>query len=264
MYSILLLEDDLLFASSIEDFLVCEGFCVDIAKDGEEVFDFTFHKNYDLYIFDINVPKINGLELLEQLRTSGDNTPSIFLTSYKDKDTLQTAFLNGCDDYLKKPADLDELLLRIKALLKRNKKQFDIINLSKSITFNPANKRVYENDVDLNLSPFGYNNLLNNTNEKIANFVDDNSCNLDLIKHIDMHHRNTINSQNKISRVQIINSDDVKTVFKIGDLVTHLKFGRGKILSLHVDSKKTTAEIFFIGLGKKRLDLNIAKIEKCK
>ncbi len=49
MYSILLLEDDLLFASSIEDFLVCEGFCVDIAKDGEEVFDFTFHKNYDLY-----------------------------------------------------------------------------------------------------------------------------------------------------------------------------------------------------------------------
>mgnify|MGYP000143144806 CR=1 FL=1 len=114
------------------------------------------------------------------------------------------------------------------------------------------------------ISAIGYNNLLNNTNEKIANFVDDNSCNLDLIKHIDMHHRNTINSQNKISRVQIINSDDVKTVFKIGDLVTHLKFGRGKILSLHVDSKKTTAEIFFIGLGKKRLDLNIAKIEKCK
>lgn len=67
MYSILLLEDDLLFASSIEDFLVCEGFCVDIAKDGEEVFDFTFHKNYDLYIFDINVPKINGLKTANNL-----------------------------------------------------------------------------------------------------------------------------------------------------------------------------------------------------
>ena len=86
MYSILLLEDDLLFASSIEDFLVCEGFCVDIAKDGEEVFDFTFHKNYDLYIFDINVPKIDGLKTLENLRGSSDNTPTIFLTSYKDKD----------------------------------------------------------------------------------------------------------------------------------------------------------------------------------
>ena len=92
------------------------------------------------------------MELLDQLRTSGDNTPSIFLTSYKDKDTLHQAFLNGCDDYLKKPADLDELLLRVKTLLKRNKKQFDIIKLSNSLTFNTLNKRVYdENEDDLNL-----------------------------------------------------------------------------------------------------------------
>lgn len=151
MYKILVLEDDELFASTLEDFLNDEGFEVDIAFDGEECLDLNFKKNYDLYIFDINVPKINGLELLEQLRTSGDNTPSIFLTSYKDKDTLQTAFLNGCDDYLKKPADLDELLLRIKALLKRNKKLFDIIKLCDNLTFNPINKRVYENGVDLNL-----------------------------------------------------------------------------------------------------------------
>lgn len=151
MYKILVLEDDELFASTVEDFLTDEGFEVDIAIDGEECLDLNFKKNYDLYLFDINVPKINGLELLEQLRTSGDNTPSIFLTSYKDKDTLQTAFLNGCDDYLKKPADLDELLLRIKALLKRNKKQFDVIKLSETVTFNPANKRVYENEEDLNL-----------------------------------------------------------------------------------------------------------------
>jgi DNA-binding response OmpR family regulator len=151
LYKILVLEDDELFASTVEDFLSDEGFEVDIASDGEECLELNFKKNYDLYLFDINVPKINGLELLEQLRTSGDNTPSIFLTSYKDKDTLQTAFLNGCDDYLKKPADLDELLLRIKALLKRNKKQFDVIKLSESVTFNPTNKRVYENEEDLNL-----------------------------------------------------------------------------------------------------------------
>ena len=151
MYKILVLEDDELFASTVEDFLSDEGFEVDIAFDGEECLELNFKKNYDLYIFGINVPKINGLELLEQLRISGDNTPSIFLTSYKDKDTLQTAFLNGCDDYLKKPADLDELLLRIKALLKRNKKQFGIIKLSDTLTFNPLNKRVYENELDLNL-----------------------------------------------------------------------------------------------------------------
>jgi DNA-binding response OmpR family regulator len=152
LYKILILEDDELFATTLEDFLTDEDFEVDIANDGQECLELNFKKNYDLYIFDINVPKINGLELLEQLRKSQDNTPTIYLTSYKDKDTLQQAFLNGCDDYLKKPADLDELLLRIKALLKRNKKQFDSINLSKNIVFNPLNKRVYEDDVDLNLS----------------------------------------------------------------------------------------------------------------
>ena len=151
MYKILVLEDDELFASTLEDFLTDESFIVDIANDGEECLALNYEKNYDLYIFDINVPKINGLELLEQLRKSNDNTPTIFLTSYKDKDTLQDAFIKGCDDYLKKPVDLDELLLRIKALLKRNKKQFDLVNLSNKIYFNPINKRVYEDELDLNL-----------------------------------------------------------------------------------------------------------------
>ena len=151
MFNILLLEDDELFASTLEDFLSDEGFAVDIASDGEVCLELNFKKNYDLYIFDINVPKINGLDLLEQLRQSDDNTPTIFLTSYKDKDTLHDAFLKGCDDYLKKPVDLDELILRIKALLKRNKKQFQIIKLSDTLTFNPFNKRAYENEVDLNL-----------------------------------------------------------------------------------------------------------------
>ena len=151
MYKILVLEDDELFASTLEDFLTDENLIVDIANDGEKCLALNYEKNYDLYIFDINVPKINGLELLEQLRKSKENTPTIFLTSYKDKDTLQDAFIKGCDDYLKKPVDLDELLLRIKALLKRNKKQFDLVKLSNKIYFNPINKRVYEDELDLNL-----------------------------------------------------------------------------------------------------------------
>lgn len=151
MHRILVLEDDELFASTLEDFLEDEGFDIDIAYDGEQCLDLNFTNKYDLYIFDINVPKINGLDLLEQLRASGDETPSIFLTSYKDKETLQQGFMNGCDDYLKKPVDLDELILRIKALLKRNNKQFEAINLSNSLVFNPQTKRVYENDEDLNL-----------------------------------------------------------------------------------------------------------------
>ena len=151
MYKILLLEDEELVASTGEGYRSDQGFEVDIASDGEECLEIKKKKNYDLYIFDINVPKINGLDLLKQLRQSDDNTPTIFLTSYKDKDTLHDAFLKGCDDYLKKPVDLDELILRIKALLKRNKKQFEIIQLSNNLTFNPSSKRVLENGVDMNL-----------------------------------------------------------------------------------------------------------------
>ena len=151
MFNILVLEDDELFANTLEDFLCEEGFSVDLAFDGEECLNLNYEKNYDLYIFDINVPKINGLDLLKQLRSAGDETPSIFLTSYKDKDTLHEGFLNGCDDYIKKPVDLDELILRIKALLKRNKKQFDIVELNEHLTFNPTTKRILDDNKDLNL-----------------------------------------------------------------------------------------------------------------
>lgn len=151
MYKILVLEDDLLFASTLEDFLSGEGFNVDIAKDGEEALSLNYDFNYDLYIFDINVPKIDGLELLKSLRENNDNTPTIFLTSYKDKDTLKDAYSKGCDDYIKKPVDLDELSLRIKAIFKRNKKEFNLITLRENIVFNPISKRVFESEIDMNL-----------------------------------------------------------------------------------------------------------------
>lgn len=124
MTKILLLEDDELFSSSLIDYLEeFENFIIIHAKTSNEVFNFTYENRYDLYILDINVPDINGLDLLNELRTSGDNTPAIFLTSYKDKDTLKSGFLNGADDYITKPCDMDELILRINSLMRRCLKQ---------------------------------------------------------------------------------------------------------------------------------------------
>ena len=143
--NILLLEDDNLFAVSLIDFLEDEGFKIDHAKDGEELLELNFSNNYDLYLLDINVPKINGLELLKQLRLSQDETPAIFLTSYKDKDTLRNGFKSGADDFLTKPVDLDELTLRITALLKRCGKQLEIIQLD-NITFTPSIKEIAVNN----------------------------------------------------------------------------------------------------------------------
>ena len=149
MSKILILEDDELFCESLEDFLSEEGFEIDTASNGEEALDRNFENNYDLYLLDINVPKINGLDLLKELRQSGDDTPSIFLTSYKDKETLQQGFINGADDYLKKPVDLDELLLRIHSLLKRSGKQIEEITLKNGLSYNPATKRLIKEGKDL-------------------------------------------------------------------------------------------------------------------
>ncbi len=119
---ILILEDDALFAESLEDFLEEEGFLVSLASDGEEALEYAYEKHFDLLLLDVNVPSINGFDFLKVLRQEHQNTPAIFITSFKDKKSIQKGFHYGADDYLTKPIDLDELHLRILALLRRANK----------------------------------------------------------------------------------------------------------------------------------------------
>ena len=121
MNKLLLLEDDELFASTICDFLELENYDVIHVKDGEEFIELAYEKSFDLFLLDINVPKINGLDSLKKVRED-NQTPCIFLTSFKDKETLTQAFQNGADDYLTKPFDIDELNLRIQSILRRSGK----------------------------------------------------------------------------------------------------------------------------------------------
>ncbi len=118
---ILLLEDDLLFGDSLQDFLEEEGMEVHLCRNGQDAIELTYERQFDLYLLDINVPLLNGLDLLRELRQADDLTPAIYLTSHQDKETMTEGFENGADDYLKKPFDMDELLLRITALLRRIK-----------------------------------------------------------------------------------------------------------------------------------------------
>ena len=119
---ILLLEDDLLFGETLVDLLEDEGFEVSHFPNGQDALDATFSFKFDAYLLDINVPLIDGISLLDALRDADDNTPAIFLTSHKSKEMLEKSFLSGADDYITKPFDSDELLLRLKALLKRSQK----------------------------------------------------------------------------------------------------------------------------------------------
>ncbi|MEO1938351.1 MAG: response regulator transcription factor [Sulfurimonas sp.] len=118
---ILLVEDDLLFGETLVDMLEDEGYEVVHSPNGDDALERTYKEKFDLYLLDINLPLLDGLSLLKELREADDNTPAIFLTSRKDKESLQKGFLHGGDDYLTKPFDMDELLLRIEALLRRTK-----------------------------------------------------------------------------------------------------------------------------------------------
>lgn len=126
LIKILLLEDDFLFGETLVDLLEDEGYEVSHYANGQDALDAIYASKFDVYLLDINVPLINGTTLLGELRASNDNTPAIFLTSHKDKETLELGFENGADDYMIKPFDTDELLLRLKALLKRSKKNVNI------------------------------------------------------------------------------------------------------------------------------------------
>ncbi len=150
---ILILEDDRLFIETLEDFLEEESFSVDLAYDGEEALEKSFNSKYDLYLLDVNVPYINGFDFLKELREAGDKTPAIFITSLQDKNSLSKGFSVGCDDFLKKPLDLDELLFRIKAIISRVKPQYNLIMLDENSFFDFENLRIKKNNEEVNLPP---------------------------------------------------------------------------------------------------------------
>lgn len=158
MTKILLLEDDLLFGETLVDLLEESDFEVEHVPNGQNALDATFEQKFDLYLLDINVPLIDGITLLKELRDANDTTPTIFLTSHKDKEMLTRSFNSGADDYITKPFDSGELLLRISALLKRSLTiKTECIKL---LCHDEVHKRILYNEVELDLSKKEYLLLL--------------------------------------------------------------------------------------------------------
>jgi len=142
--NILLMEDDAVLSDILLDYLR-ENFNVDYAFNSEEVHKLLSAKRYDLFLFDINVTGKNGLELLEELRSYNDNTPTIFLTAYTDTTYLQRAFDLGAHDYIKKPFELEELFVRIQ----NTKRLFHIetnteIQISPKIKFSSLKNEIFK------------------------------------------------------------------------------------------------------------------------
>lgn len=109
---ILLLEDDPEQNRILKEFLTQKQFVVDSYLDGKSVLE-NLDRPWELYILDLNVPFINGLELLEEIRRIDRKTPAIIISSENDIDTVLKSFERGCNDFLRKPFDPRELLARI-------------------------------------------------------------------------------------------------------------------------------------------------------
>jgi len=118
--TILLLEDDLQLSDTVKQFLTLKGYDVWCAYDGLQAQEIMYEKHIDLMLLDVKVPHLDGFGLLKQVRGEGTEVPAIFITSLNSVEDVEKGFELGCDDYIRKPFALKELLVRIEALLKRS------------------------------------------------------------------------------------------------------------------------------------------------
>ncbi len=123
MPQLLLVEDDPNLGLLLQEFLIDKGYPTDLATDGQKGWQCFVDKEYDLCIFDVMMPKKDGFSLAKEVRMSGRDVPIIFLTAKSMKEDTMQGFRIGGDDYVTKPFDREELLLRIEAILRRYRKQ---------------------------------------------------------------------------------------------------------------------------------------------
>jgi len=153
---ILLVEDEPSLLKIIERRLIEEGYNVDSAKDGRMAENFINSFEYDLIILDIMIPIIDGLTLLRKMRLNKIKTPVLFLTA---KDTIEDRVIgldSGADDYLVKPFSFDELLARVRSLLRRQSDVRDIILTADDLKVNTITREVKRGDKIIELTSKEY------------------------------------------------------------------------------------------------------------
>lgn len=120
---ILVVDDEAPVREMIGDALSLAGYKTIAAADGLEALNLLRSTKVDLIVSDINMPKLDGLQLLENLRAKGDSTPFVLLTASKERPHLSTGFRLGADDFIAKPFGIEELALRVAAILRRSNGQ---------------------------------------------------------------------------------------------------------------------------------------------
>lgn len=153
--SVLLVEDNMQLASTVIDYLAFSGIHCDYASNGRAGLTLAFENSYHTILLDINLPKMNGLEVCKHLRSQGVETPILMLTA---KDTLTdklAGFDAGTDDYLVKPFQMDELQARVRSLANRRSSQAQKLSVD-TLELNVMQKTVTREGKKLDITPTGW------------------------------------------------------------------------------------------------------------
>lgn len=139
---LLLVEDDVMIGETVLDLLRADHFAVDWVKDGRMADTALRSEHYDLVLLDLGLPQKDGLDVLRDLRARKDATPVLVLTARDAVDDRITGLDAGADDYLLKPYDLEELLARIRALIRRSAGRAEPVIEMHGLRLNPVTREV--------------------------------------------------------------------------------------------------------------------------
>jgi DNA-binding response OmpR family regulator len=150
---ILLVEDDAMIGKAVLDVLRSEHYAVDWVRDGAAADGALVAERYDLVLLDLGLPNADGLSVLRNLRARRDAVPVLIATA-RDAVSDRVAGLDaGADDYIVKPYDTDELLARVRALLRRSAGRGEPLIQHRGVALNPATREATSNGAPLSLSP---------------------------------------------------------------------------------------------------------------
>lgn len=149
---LLIIEDDQMIGESICHGLRQEGFTVDWVRDGKAAELALANDAYTLALLDLGLPRKSGLDLLKELRQRGDTLPILIITARDSVNDRVSGLNNGADDYLVKPFDLNELIARIRALLRRNAGRAQSLLVCGALSLNPVTHEVTYHDSNITLS----------------------------------------------------------------------------------------------------------------
>lgn len=149
---ILLVEDDAVLSTALRRALVQGAYAVDVAEHGERARDALLYDVYDLVILDIGLPKVDGFELLRELRARGVRVPVLVLTARDALEDRVKGLDLGADDYLTKPFDLPEFEARVRALIRRGHQRASASLRHGALRLDTAGRRLYSGAQPIDLS----------------------------------------------------------------------------------------------------------------